>query len=249
MKKINVAITNDDGFRSVGIRTLFEKLDGLVNSVIIAPDTERSACSSQITTRNPLRIVKESNKCYSCSGTPADCIHIAYSNYLPFIPDMVVSGINIGENMGDDIIYSGTIAGAIEGRFFTKTAIAISLVGTNPTHYDTASIVAKKLVQKLMTRNNQQLKAINVNIPDLPIEQIKGYKITQFGKRKGPNKAIVTEDSRGNEIVWIGERTIGIPSTDGEDDFSAVANGYVSITPILMDFTDYASFNLAQELV
>lgn len=248
MQQNKILVTNDDGFRSQGINTLYKHVNEVSPALLFAPNADRSACSSQLSTRTPLRVVKEGENCYSCTGTPADCVHIVQSNYFSFMPLLVVSGINHGANIGDDVFYSGTIAAAIEGRFFAYPSIAISLIGNDPQHFDTAGMVAARLLRKILVTPHLTFKVLNVNVPDIPFADIQGYRVTSLGKRGIPEPATVCTDGRGNEIIWIGRGSSPTQQVENSD-FDAVQNGYVSITPLSLNMTETAECKAVKEFV
>jgi len=187
---------------------------------------------------NPLRINNLDNGSISGNGTPTDCVHLAIRQLCDVEPDIVVSGINAGANMGDDTLYSGTVAAAMEGRFLGLPAIAISLAGKSLVHYDTAAIYAVKIVKGLLSHPISRDQILNVNVPDLPLTQIKGIKVTRLGARHKAEGMIKTQDPAGKDIYWLGPVGSEQDAGDGTD-FGAVAAGYVSITPLTVDLTAY----------
>lgn len=242
---MKLLISNDDGYFAPGIQTLFKALQSQTNLetlTLIAPDRNRSAASNSLTLLNPLRthLVSESSdkrfSQYHVSGTPTDCVHLGVNGALGFQPDMVISGINAGANMGDDVLYSGTVAAATEGRFLGKPSIAISLCGT--THFDTAAAYFLKIFAQLEDLQLSADSILNINVPDLPVEEIKGIKVTRLGRRHASEPVVSQLDPRGLPIHWIGPAGIAADATDGTD-FHAVEKGYVSITPLKIDLTHY----------
>lgn len=235
---MKILISNDDGYMAEGIRTLTDALSTLGEITVVAPDRNRSGASNSLTLENPLRLNKLDNGVYRVEGTPTDCVHLAITGLLDDEPDMVVSGINAGANLGDDVLYSGTVAAAMEGRFLGLPAIAISLVGNDATHYETAAWVAQKLVVRLQTSSLPADTILNVNVPDLPIAQITGFESTRLGHRHKAEPVIKEYDPRGRAMYWVGpageEQDAG-PGTD----FDAVRRGAVSITPLQIDLTRY----------
>ena len=204
----------------------------------VAPDRNCSGASNSLTLTNPLRINNLENGYISVNGTPTDCVHLAIRQLCQTEPDIVVSGINAGANMGDDTLYSGTVAAAMEGRFLGLPAIAVSLVGKSLIHYDTAAIFAAKIVKGLLEHPISRDQILNVNVPDLPLAQIKGIKVTRLGARHKAEGMIKTQDPAGKDIYWLGP--VGSEQDAGEGtDFGAVAAGYVSITPLTVDLTAY----------
>jgi len=239
---MNILISNDDGVYSEGIHALAKAMKNLGDIKVVAPDRNRSGASNSLTLTAPLYIHTLSNGYISVEGTPTDCVHIAITGYLPELPDIVVTGINHGANLGDDVWYSGTVAAAIEGRFLGFPAIAFSLVGENEFHhFDMAAKVAQKIVQTLVSKPLSQHTILNVNIPDIPYEELQGFEVTRLGTRYRAAPTINMTDPRGKKIYWVG------PSGDEQDagsgtDFYAIEHNRVSITPIRLDLTDYEIF-------
>lgn len=240
---MNILLSNDDGIHAEGIQTLATALREIADVIIVAPDRNRSAASSSLTLVEPLRPLHLPNGDYCINGTPADCVHLALNGFLSGRMDLVVSGINAGANLGDDLIYSGTVAAALEGRHLGLPAIAVSLDGRQ--HYETAARVVCDLIPKLHGQLLNSREIININVPDIPYEQLKGIKVCHLGYRAAAAEVIKQQDPRGDHIYWIGPS--GLPEYDSEGtDFHAVANGYVSITPIQTDMTAYNSINSLQ---
>ncbi|MDI9347122.1 MAG: 5'/3'-nucleotidase SurE [Methylacidiphilales bacterium] len=238
-----ILLTNDDGYRSEGIQILFQKLSKEYEVTLLAPDKDRSACSSSLTTRDPVRVEKHGNSIFSCNGTPADCVHLALSGYFSKDFDTVISGINFGENLGDDVLYSGTVAGAIEGRYLPFPTIAISLCGSPPSHFDTAASIAGQLLLDIENKFHNIGNAIfNVNVPNLPTQLIKGVRYTKLSRRGKPQRMIQSEDGRSEKIYWIGRGGELLDKQPGTD-YYAVSQGYVSVTPLTIDYTDYSLLN------
>ncbi len=235
---MKILVSNDDGYSAPGIIALAESLSSLGSITVVAPDRNKSGASNSLTLENPLRVNLLDNGVYRVEGTPTDCVHLAITGLLEEEPDMVVSGINAGANLGDDVLYSGTVAAATEGRFLGLPAIAISLVGTECEHYETAAWVAKQLVEKLQKTALPANTILNVNVPDLPIEQITGFESTRLGHRHKAEPVVKDMDPRGRIMYWIGpageEQDAG-PGTD----FDAVRRGAVSVTPLQIDLTQY----------
>jgi 5'-nucleotidase len=235
---INILVSNDDGVGAAGIIALSRALSEFAQVLTVAPDRNCSGASNSLTLTNPLRINNLENGCISVNGTPTDCVHLAIRQLCKTEPDIVVSGINAGANMGDDTLYSGTVAAAMEGRFLGLPAIAVSLVGKSLIHYDTAAVFAAKIVKGLLAHPINRDQILNVNVPDLPLAQIKGIKVTRLGARHRAEGMIKTQDPAGKDIYWLGP--VGSEQDAGEGtDFNAVAAGYVSITPLTVDLTAY----------
>ncbi|OOF88927.1 5'/3'-nucleotidase SurE [Rodentibacter ratti] len=241
---MRILLSNDDGFHAEGIQILAAELRKFADVVIVAPDRNRSAASSALTLVEPLRPRHLDNGDYCINGTPADCVHLALNGFLSGQVDLVVSGINAGCNMGDDTIYSGTVAAALEGRHLGLPSIAVSLDGRQ--YYETAARVVADLIPKLHNQLLNPREIININVPDLPYEELKGYKVCHLGYRSSAAEVIKQEDPRGESIYWIGPA--GLPENEQEGtDFHAVKNGYVSITPIQADMTAHHSIQALQD--
>ncbi|EKD69953.1 MAG: hypothetical protein ACD_46C00689G0002 [uncultured bacterium] len=235
---MKILISNDDGVHAPGLVFLADALGKIADVTVVAPDRNRSGVSNSLTLEHPLRVVTASNGFYSVNGTPTDCVHIAVTGLLKEMPDMVVSGINEGSNLSDDVLYSGTVAAATEGRFLGLPSIAISLAGPRCAHYETAAQVAKILVKRLQETPLTFDTILNINVPDVPFAELKGIQVTRLGTRHIAEPTIKAVDPRGRKIYWIGapgpEQDAG-PGTD----FYAVNSGYVSITPLQLDLTQY----------
>ena len=236
---MRILLSNDDGYLAPGIQTLFEFLNNhekVRDCVMIAPDRNRSAASNSLTLTHPLRIHHYAPKILSVDGTPTDCVHLGINGALDYQADMVMSGINEGANMGDDVLYSGTVAAATEGRFLGLPAIAVSLCGHQ--HYDAAAQVVGVLLNKLPGLKLDRNTVLNVNVPDIPFKQIRGIQITRLGKRHASEAVVSSRDPRGKLIHWIGPAGQAADAGQGTD-FYAVERGYVSITPLQIDLTHY----------
>ncbi|MGW8368443.1 MAG: 5'/3'-nucleotidase SurE [Gammaproteobacteria bacterium] len=236
---MRILISNDDGYRSTGIRALATALQPLGTTVIVAPERNRSGASNSLTLDTPLRVYEAEADVYFVNGTPTDCVHLAVTGLLDSEPDMVVSGVNDGANLGDDVLYSGTVAAAMEGRCLGLPAIAVSLVGQRPQYFDTAARVAHTLVERMSGEPLPPDTILNVNVPDVPFEQLRGFRATRLGNRHRAEPIVRAQDPKGRPIYWVGpagpEQDAG-PGTD----FHAVGNGYVSVTPLQIDLTRHA---------
>ncbi|MCM2678838.1 5'/3'-nucleotidase SurE [Echinimonas agarilytica] len=233
---MHILISNDDGVHADGIKALHAALSKIAAVTVVAPDRNCSGASNSLTLENPLRIQTVENGFISVKGTPTDCVHLAINELLNPLPDLVVSGINHGANLGDDVIYSGTVAAATEGRFLGLPAIAVSQYGRNPKHFESAARIAADIVARLKDVPLDADQILNVNVPDLPYEELKGVKVTRLGSRHRAEKMLRTQDPAGREIFWLGP--VGETADAGEGtDFYAVAEGYVSISPIKVDLT------------
>ena len=232
-------ISNDDGIDARGIQVLADRLRSLGQVTIVAPDQNRSGASNSLTLDAPVRIREITDGCFRVNGTPSDCVHIALTGLLGEDPDIVVSGINSGANLGDDVIYSGTVAAAMEGRFLGLPAIAVSLVfEEKPEHYATAAIAVALLVERLRMDPLPADTILNMNVPDLPWEAIRGFEVTRLGHRHRAEPVIRMMDPRGTPMYWIGPAGPGQDAGPGTD-FDAVRRGFISITPIHVDLTRY----------
>jgi 5'-nucleotidase len=235
---MRILISNDDGVGAPGIDALVESLSSIAEIVVMAPDRNRSGASNSLSLSRPLRVRQLDNGQYSVQGTPTDCVHLALTGFIDSSFDMVVSGINQGANLGDDILYSGTVAAAMEGRSLGLPAIAISMVGDNIHHYETGAHIAKQMVLNLSSNGRGLQTILNVNVPDLPLSEIKGLQVTRLGTRHTASPAIQGTDPRGHPIYWIG--LPGAEADGGEGtDFFAISQGRVSITPLNLDMTNY----------
>ena len=239
---MRILISNDDGVFASGIRILAKELATIAEIEVVAPDRNRSGASNSLTLTRPLTVKKMESGHYSVEGTPTDCVHLALTGFLDTQVDMVVSGINDGANLGDDILYSGTVAAAMEGRYLGLPAIAISMAGDPVQHYETAAAIAKQLVMKLQTKGLPSQTILNVNVPNLPLDKIKGMQVTRLGSRHCAEEVIKDHDPRGRPIYWIGRPGLEADSGVGTD-FYAINAGYVSITPLHLDMTNYKLFD------
>lgn len=236
---MHVLISNDDGFHARGITILAQKMRELAKVTVVAPDHNRSGASNSLTLDYPIRIEQPRERQYKIFGTPTDCVHIALTGLLEQDPDMVVSGINHGANLGDDVIYSGTVAAAMEGRFLGLPAIALSLVYEDgEAFFDSAAEAAMIIVRKLREDPLPADTILNINVPNRPWEQIKGFEVTRLGHRHRAEPAVPLEDPRGRQLYWIGPAGPEQDAGSGTD-FNAVRRGFVSITPIHVDLTRY----------
>ncbi len=243
---MRILVSNDDGYQAPGLLHLVTALSELAEITVVAPDRDRSGASNSLSLKNPLYVTRHDNGVYSVEGTPTDCVHVAITGLLEQEPDMVVSGINAGANLGDDVIYSGTVAAAMEGRFLGLPAIAISQASFHPEHFDTAARVAVWLVRRLRERPLPPDTILNVNVPDLPWDRLAGFRATRLGHRHKSEPVIKSIDPRGRPIYWVGpagpEQDAG-PGTD----FHAVRADHVSITPLQVDLTRHGALDSLTE--
>lgn len=242
---MKILISNDDGYQAEGLGALTAALEPLADVIVVAPDRNRSGASNSLTLDMPLRVAEfGKNRFCVLNGTPTDCVHLAVSGLFKDEHDMVVSGINDGANLGDDVLYSGTVAAAIEGRFLGLSAIAISLVVTSGSgrHFATAARVASELVLRVQRSPLHSTTILNVNVPDLPYESLKGTQATRLGFRHRSEPIVKTEDPRGRPVYWVGPAGASQDAGPGTD-FHAVSNGFVSVTPLQIDLTRHALIN------
>ncbi len=239
-KRLRIIISNDDGVYAPGINALAKELDEIADIRVVAPDRNRSGASHSLTLSHPLRVSELDNGFRSVEGTPSDCVHLALTGLFDEPFDIVVSGINEGANLGDDVLYSGTVAAAMEGRFLGYPAIAISLVGEHSKNYETAAIIARHMVEYLQEAPLPPATILNVNVPDVHYKDIKGFAVTKLGTRHLAEPVIKRDDPRGKPIYWIGP--VGKIDDAGQTtDFHAIANNKVSITPLHADLTKHES--------
>ena len=239
---MHILVSNDDGYLAPGLSALANKLSEVARVTVVAPDRNRSAASNSLTLDMPLRVQQMDNGYFSVDGTPTDCVHLAITGLLKEDASIVFSGINNGENMGDDVLYSGTVAAATEGRFLGLPSIAISITSSKPRYFETAANIAVLLLNQLMVKELPADTILNVNVPDLPLTEIKGLKATRLGQRHRSEPVIEGRDPRNKKIYWVGPP--GAQQDAGEEtDFYAVENGYVSITPLKIDLTNYQRLN------
>lgn len=242
MDDMLILVSNDDGYQAPGVLCLAEALRPLAEVIVVAPDRDRSGASNSLSLKNPLYVTRHDHEVYSVEGTPTDCVHVAITGLLEREPDMVVSGINAGPNMGDDVIYSGTVAAAMEGRFLGLPAIALSQDSYQPRYFATAARIAVWLIQRLQERPLPPDIILNVNVPDRPWEQLAGIQATRLGHRHKAEPVIKSVDPRGRPIYWIGPAGLEQDAGLGTD-FHAVRTGHISITPLHVDLTRHRAID------
>ena len=240
---MKILICNDDGYQATGIEALYQALRGVADVEVIAPEYNNSAKSNALTLHSPLYLQQAANGFRYINGTPADCVHVALTGLLDNPPDLVVSGINNGANMGDDTIYSGTVGAAMEGYLFGIPAIAFSQVEKGWEHIEAAAETAKRLVQHMARFLPEKPGMappwlLNVNIPNLPLEQLKPMRLCRLGRRHSAERVITQQNPRGETMYWIGNAGAVKDDTEGTD-FHATAHGHVSVTPLKIDLTDH----------
>jgi 5'/3'-nucleotidase len=237
---MNILLSNDDGWRADGLRALAAALSDAGAITVVAPDRNRSGASNSLTLEAPLRVVESEGRWYAINGTPTDCVHLAISGLLSEEQHLVVSGINDGANLGDDVLYSGTVAAAMEGRFLGVPSIAVSLVAGGARHFATAARIARELIGRLERAPLPPAALFNVNVPDLPYDQLAGIRATRLGVRHRSERIVRATDPRGRAVYWVGGPGVGQDAGPGTD-FHAIEEGYVSITPLQIDLTRHGA--------
>lgn len=245
---MHILLSNDDGYEATGIRNLAAALELVADVTVVAPDRDRSGASNSLTLETPIRAQTMADGVIRVDGTPTDCVHLAITGLLADEPDMVISGINDGANMGDDVLYSGTVAAAMEGRFLGLPAIAISMATHAPQHFDTAAQVILKLINQLKMNPLSRDIILNINVPDLAYDDLSGMLVTRLGHRHKAEPVIKEQDPRGRDIYWVGPPGAEQDAGEGTD-FYAVRNGYVSITPIQVDLTHHQVLSSLNEWI
>ncbi|MGB8856133.1 MAG: 5'/3'-nucleotidase SurE [Burkholderiales bacterium] len=236
---MRILLSNDDGYFAPGIAVLAEALSPFADITVVAPERDRSGASNSLTLDRPLSLRRAANGFYFLNGTPTDCVHMAVTGLLDHLPDMVISGINDNANMGDDTIYSGTVAAAAEGYLLGIPSIAVSLAKRGGENFASAAAVVVELVQRHSRQPIKQPILLNVNVPDLPFATVKGRAVTRLGKRHKAEPVVKSVNPRGDTIYWVGAAGAAQDAGEGTD-FHAVENGFVSITPLQMDLTQFA---------
>ena len=237
---MKILICNDDGYQAPGIVALYEALKDVAEVEVVAPEHNNSAKSNALTLHTPLYVQRSSNGFRYVNGTPADCVHIALTGLLDYRPDLVLAGINNGANMGDDTIYSGTVGAAMEGYLFGIPAIAFSQVERNWQHLDAAAVKARELVLQMEEQNliGATPWLLNVNIPNLPLDQMGHVKLCRLGRRHAAEAVITQQSPRGDTMYWIGAAGAAKDEADGTD-FHATTQGHIAMTPLKVDLTDH----------
>lgn len=235
---MRILLSNDDGYQARGLRALTEHLAGVAELTIVAPARNHSGASNSLTLDSPLRVEQVDSNFYYVNGTPTDCVHVALTGLLDEEPDMVIAGVNHGANLGDDVIYSGTVAAAMEGRFLGFPAVAVSLVLGEGQHFATAATVARKLVERMIKEPLPRDTILNINVPDVPVASLAGVRATRLGFRHRSEPVIKARDPKNQPIYWIGAAGPQADAGPGTD-FHAIAAGHVSVTPIKVDLTSH----------
>ncbi|MFT6193684.1 MAG: 5'-nucleotidase [Cognaticolwellia sp.] len=237
---MRILLSNDDGVHADGIKVLFDALAKIFDVTVVAPDRNCSGASNSLTLLNPLRAQTLENGFISVNGTPTDAVHLGAAQLMQPKPDLVVAGINHGANLGDDTIYSGTVAAATEGRHLGMPAIAVSLVSSDPKNFQTAAVVTAKFIERLQLHPLPSDQIININVPDVPLDELKGIQVTRLGNRHKAETMKKVQDPWQRDIYWYGPLGKELDAGVGTD-FHAIANGYASITPLTIDMTAYKS--------
>ncbi|WP_324780626.1 5'/3'-nucleotidase SurE [Thiobacillus sedimenti] len=239
---MRILLSNDDGYFAPGLAALQAALAPLADVTVVAPERDRSGASNSLTLDRPLMLRQAPGGFYYVNGTPTDCVHLAVTGMLDHLPDMVISGINHGANMGDDTIYSGTVAAATEGYLLGIPSIAVSLASHNAKHFDTAGRVVADLVRRIQTAPPAEPMLLNVNVPDRAWDDVEGLAVTRLGKRHKAESVVKTTNPRGQTVYWVGAAGAAQDAGEGTD-FHAVADGFVSITPLQMDLTRFSQMD------
>jgi len=234
---VRILLSNDDGYFAPGLEHLAAALTAQgANITVVAPERDRSGASNSLTLDRPLMVRRAPNGFLFVNGTPTDCVHLAVTGLLDEVPDMVISGINLGANMGDDTIYSGTVAAATEGYLLGVPSFAISLTSKTAAHFETAASVAVELVER-HARQSAGAWLLNINVPDIPRTAVKGYRITRLGRRHKAENVIKAQNPRGEVVYWVGAAGAAADAGEGTD-FHAIEAGFVSVTPLQIDLTN-----------
>jgi len=243
---VRILLSNDDGYFAPGLAALEQALSSLGAVTVVAPERDRSGASNSLTLDRPLSVRRASNGYYFVNGTPTDCVHLAVTGLLPELPDVVVSGINHGANMGDDTIYSGTVAAATEGFLLGIPSMAVSLVASGRDHFATAGRVAAGLVERFREQRVEGPVLLNVNVPDVPFEDLQGTRVTRLGKRHKAEPVVKASTPRGETVYWVGAAGSAQDAGEGTD-FHAAASNMVSVTPLQMDLTRFAQMEAVRD--
>ncbi|MGH8665446.1 MAG: 5'/3'-nucleotidase SurE [Burkholderiales bacterium] len=243
---MRILLSNDDGYFAPGLAVLASTLAQVAEVTVVAPERDRSGSSNSLTLDRPLTLRRAPSGFSYVNGTPTDCVHLAVTGLIDFVPDMIVSGINDGANMGDDTIYSGTVAAATEGFLLGIPSLAISLAGGHGAHFETAAHYACRLVERFGAGAPAANVLLNVNVPDLPLAQVEGMEVTRLGKRHKAEPVVRAATPRGDTVYWVGAAGAAQDAGEGTD-FHAIANRRVSITPLQMDLTHFAQLGAVRD--
>jgi 5'-nucleotidase len=243
---MRILLSNDDGYFAPGLAALAQALEGLGEIVVVAPEQNRSGASNSLTLDRPMYLKKAASGFHYVNGTPTDCVHLAISGMLDKLPDIIVSGINLGANMGDDTIYSGTVAAATEGYLLGIPSIAVSLTSFEGSHFATAGHVVRQLVERFLRDPIREPVLLNVNVPDIPLADLQGMEVTRLGRRHKAEPVVRTVSPRNETVYWIGAAGAAADAGPGTD-FDAVARGYASVTPLQIDLTHTKQLPLVRQ--
>jgi len=243
---MRILLSNDDGYFAPGLTSLVEALSSIADTVVVAPERDRSGSSNSLTLDRPLSLHKSHNGFYYVNGTPTDCVHLAVTGMLDKLPDMVISGINDGANMGDDTIYSGTVAAATEGFLLGIPSLALSLANVSDENFSTAARVAADIVQRFKQNKFHEPILLNINVPDIPYEHLQGIEVTRLGRRHKAEAVVKSQNPRGEIVYWVG--AAGAVQDASEDtDFHAIQLNRVSVTPLQIDLTQYGQIDTVKQ--
>ena len=243
---MRILLSNDDGYFAPGLACLAEALSAIAEVTVVAPERDRSGASNSLTLDRPLHLHKAHNGFYYVNGTPTDCVHLAITGMLDTLPDMVVSGINAGANMGDDTIYSGTVAAATEGFLLGIPSLAVSLNSASSENFLTAARVAADMVQRFKDNKFHEPVLLNINVPDISYEELKGMEVTRLGRRHKAESVVKSRTPRGETVYWVGAAGPAQDAGEGTDFFS-IQHDRVSLTPLQIDLTRYGQMNTVKD--
>jgi len=243
---MRILLSNDDGYFAPGLTSLVEALSSIADVVVVAPERDRSGASNSLTLDRPLSLHKSHNGFYYVNGTPTDCVHLAVTGMLDTLPDMVISGINDGANMGDDTIYSGTVAAATEGFLLGIPSLAVSLANVSDENFSTAARVATDIVQRFKKSKFHEPILLNINVPDIPYEQLQGIEVTRLGRRHKAKAVVKSQNPRGETVYWVGAAGAVQDASEGTD-FYATRLNRVSVTPLQIDLTQYGQLDTVKQ--
>ena len=243
---MRILFSNDDGYFAPGLASLVETLSSIADTVVVAPERDRSGSSNSLTLDRPLSLHKSHNGFYYVNGTPTDCVHLAVTGMLDTLPDMVISGINNGANMGDDTVYSGTVAAATEGFLLGIPSLAVSLANVSDENFSTAARVVTDIVLRFKKSKFHEPILLNINVPDIPYEQLQGIEVTRLGRRHKAKAVVKSQNPRGETVYWVG--AAGAVQDASEDtDFHAIQINRISITPLKIDLTHYGQLDTVKQ--
>ncbi len=243
---MRILLSNDDGYFAPGLTSLVEALSSIADTVVVAPERDRSGSSNSLTLDRPLSLHKSHNGFYYVNGTPTDCVHLAVTGMLDKLPDMVISGINDGANMGDDTIYSGTVAAATEGFLLGIPSLALSLANVSDENFSTAARVATDIVQRFKQNKFHEPILLNINVPDIPYEHLQGIEVTRLGRRHKAEAVVKSQSPRGETVYWVGAAG-AIQDASEDTDFHAIQLNRVSVTPLQIDLTRYGQIDTVKQ--